>query len=90
MHLEDDVLLLTEEQIADTARQVELCRIVREMYETQCELKSRIIALSDNTYSLNNLKNEVTHIHNEIRDIQRVLGIDGSIPRIPNRHRDRL
>jgi hypothetical protein len=53
------------------------------------ELNDRVEALERDQHrsnKYNSMRNELTYLHNEIRDVQKLLGMDGSEPKLKDKY----
>lgn len=86
--LEGKVQFLGEKLIEEISRTNTLLRIVGELNDLVWEIKDKNEKIEFSNYNFFQTKNELTHLHNEVRDIQALLGIDGSVPkRLPGKQK---
>ena len=78
---------LGEELTHEVYRGVSQTRLMQNFLERLEELEAQYS--TGNTGVWFQIKNEVTYLHNEINDIKKVLGMDGSIPG-RKQYKDRL
>jgi hypothetical protein len=86
MTTEEKVQFLGEELLKEIDRVNKLIELIGHIYEDVNELLGRNWELNYNRNQLDNRFNELTHLHNEVTDIQKHLGLDGSVPKTANRY----
>ena len=79
--LEIKLEVLAEELIKEINRLNEFIKLFREVYEKLWQVYIRFEDIQYNEYKFNQMSNQITHLHNELRDVQKILGLDGSIPK---------
>ena len=80
LSLQAKVDFIGEELTQEVYRGVRLTRVMENIFERLEKLEGRYS--TGNKGVLYEMKNELTHLHNEIRDVQKLLGIDGSEPKL--------
>lgn len=90
---EDNIELLGTLLKDEIERVTKLCRIVNDIYELvgeYIEMCGEVLAKNNeiewNEGRFRNMANELTHLHNEMRDVQKLLGMDGSVPKQEGRY----
>lgn len=81
MNTEEKVQLLGEALIKEVQRVNDLCRLIRELYEQMGKLLNKDYDITFNETRFRNTRNEVTYLHNELYEIQKLLGMHGEVPK---------
>ena len=81
MNKEDKIQLLGEELAREVQRVNELIPLIKELYDQVGKLMSKDYDITFNENRFRNTRNEVTYLHNEVNEIKKLLGIDGSVPK---------
>ena len=87
---EDKIQLLGEELAREVQRVNELIPLIKELYDQVGKLMSKDYDITFNENRFRNTRNEVTYLHNEVNEIKKLLGMDGSVPKANGEKRDRL
>lgn len=74
-----------EELIKLNGRVVELTRLMADLDKRISKLEGKSCGKEYNERQIRQLMNEVTYLHNEVNDMKRCLGMDGSVPKIKQR-----
>jgi hypothetical protein len=82
MTTEERVQFLGEQLLGEVDRVNKLIELIGQVYKDVTELLGRNWELNYNRNHLDNRFNELTHLHNEVSDIQKHLGLDGSVSKI--------
>ena len=79
---EEKLQFLGEQLFEEVERVNKLIKLVSGIYNDLTELLARTWQLNYNKSHLDNRLNELTHLHNEMTEVQKLLGLDGSVPKI--------
>lgn len=77
MNTEEKVQLLGEALIKEVQRVNDLCRLIRELYEQMGKLLNKDYDITFNETRFRNIRNEVTYLHNELYELQKLHGMHG-------------
>jgi len=83
MNTEEKIQLLGEELAGVVQRVNDLIPLIRELYEQVGKLLNKDYDITFNENRFRNTRNEVTYLHNEVHELQKLLGLHGEEPKVP-------
>jgi len=83
MNTEEKVQLLGGELAGVVQRVNDLIPLIRELYEQVGKLLNKDYDITFNENRFRNTRNEVTYLHNEVYELQKLLGLHGEITKPP-------
>ncbi len=82
MNTEEKVQFLGEELAREVQRVNELIPLIKALYEDIGKLLGKDDTVTFNENRFTNTRNEVTYLHNRVNEIEKLLGMGGSVPGI--------
>ena len=77
----EKIQFLGEELCREVTRVNKLLPLIKHLYDMVAELSGKDYDITFNETRFRNTRNEVTYLHNEVNEIKKVLGLDGSVPK---------
>jgi len=81
MNTEEKVQLLGGELVGVVQRVNDLIPLIGELYEQVGKLLNKDYGITFNENRFRNTRNEVTYLHNEVYELQKLLGLHGEEPK---------
>ena len=83
----EKIQFLGEELCREVTRVNELLPLIKHLYDMVAELLGKDYDITFNETRFRNTRNEITYLHNEVNEIKKVLGLDGSVPSVKPKRR---